>query len=233
MSTDGFEGHRTMRDRRAVVTGLVGAGAMTLVGCGAQGRTATVRFKVIARARVNGAERVGESVMEIWFKSTPNSLSRMQLATKYKGEAVILDFGQRGAAYFLITDYVSILLSGFGVAPDRRSFDEAIPELKVLSGRISVPRDKLPKIAAFRDETTPSSVFEVDPQHFDRAFGPGVVFDGLDIEITDEPITRKIQDRLTWLEVGSTQRLQSSPPGKPMSSLGFGERIDHNWFLKR
>jgi hypothetical protein len=50
---------------------------------------------------------------------------------------------------------------------------------------------------AFISENDPKTIFEIYPQEVGRYF-PDVKLTSLDIEFANEPITRKLRQRLTW-----------------------------------
>ncbi|PQA88581.1 hypothetical protein CW354_09875 [Marinicaulis flavus] len=183
--------------------------ALMLAGCAPAGENKiTLNVKVTAHALADGVPHEGSSVLEIKLRRTPNSLSGMAMSMKLKGEAVILDMGRDRTAYFLLKDYVHDILNGYDVAPSAGSVDEtSFDKLQAASGVIDVPRKQYPKIAAFKDETDPATVYEVDPDDFADAFGPGVELTGLTLELVDEPMTEKIAQRLAWLEPARGGRL--------------------------
>ncbi len=183
--------------------------AIMLTGCAPSASEAiTLHVKVTANAVADGVPHQGSSVLEINLRRTPNSLSGMAARMKLKGEAVILDMGNGRTAYFLLKDYVHDILNGYDVAPSAGSVDEtSFDKLRAASGVIDVPRKQYPKSAAFRDEADPTTVYEVDPDDFATAFGPGVELTGLTLELVDEPVTEKIAQRLAWLEQARGGRL--------------------------
>src|ERR1700724_1614631 len=111
--------------------------------------------------------------------------------------------------------------------------DEDFARLRQAKGRkpfsiaLVSPDLRLPLFVAFKDEKIPRTIYEVDPQHMDSAF-PGVRFIGLDIEITDAPVTKVLKQRLPWL-ASSTQLFDRDPPGKlrDYKDQPIGYKITH------
>lgn len=206
--------------------------AFMLSGCAPSASEAiTLHVKVTAHAVADGVPHEGSSVLEINLRRTPNSLSGMAARMKLKGEAVILDMGNGRTAYFVLKDYVHDILNGYDVAPSAGSVDEtSFDKLRAASGVIDVPRKRYPKIAAFKNETDPTTVYEVDPDDFAAAFGPGVELKGLTLELVDEPATNRIKDRLVWLQPGSTEPLIPGNIGRKMNELSFSELVKHGAF---
>jgi hypothetical protein len=59
-------------------------------------------------------------------------------------------------------------------------------------------RSECPLMVRFRDIRDPRSVEAVDPASVERVFGPGYSLAGVFLEITDDPPTHQIGDRLPW-----------------------------------
>lgn len=215
----------------------MGAGAHALMGCGAGGGTAHLRFKVTARAQLPGADYEGFAVNEMRATYTPNSLSRMMMGRKLKMEATVVDFGGKADALFvLLTDYLPVVLMLWDIPGPGSADKTTIPLLNEATGAREFPNrvpGKLsyehyfPKIAAFRDETDPTSVYEVDPDNLAKTHGPGARFLGLSIEIVNprRPLTDEIQKRLTWIDIDSNRRLLQPAAYISDDSAELGRRI--------
>ena len=221
-----------MLPRRVFLSGAVCA--PLLAACGGRAERITLPVKVTATARAGGRTHQGSSVLLIDLRHTPNSLSRMQMGMTLKGEAVILDMGSGRTAYFLLKDYVHDILRGYDIAPSAGSVDEtSFAKLRAASGVIEVPRNRYPKIAAFRDEADPTSVYEVDADDFAAAFGAGAALVSLTLEIVDEPMTETIQGRLPWLDSQIGGRLVDIP-GRTIAAkdASFGQLLRHSDFIQ-
>jgi hypothetical protein len=234
--------------RKCIVAAvLLGAGLM-LSQCG--GKSATVRYRVIATVEVDGQRMEGSTVMEANFRHLEFSLIGAGGATTLYGEALILDLKGRGTVFILPvwyhdkTELIQIYEFGipltFGV---RRSIgvmnDEDFARLRRAKGRkpfsiaLVSPDVRLPLFVAFRDEKTPNTVYEVDPQHMDSAF-PGVRFVSLDIEITDAPVTKALKQRLPWLDRNNRlSGFDRDPPGKIRAEKDqpLGSKLSYNSFF--
>ncbi len=234
----------TMTRRRVGALIAGGAGMAAVSGCGAGGGEARVRFKVIARARLNGDDYEGFAVNEMRASYTPNSLTRMMMGRTLKMEATVLDFGGEADALFvLLQDYLVIvgLLWGVPVAGD--ADDTTIRGLRALKGAKAYPRtnpgipvldNRYPKIAAFRDEAAPTSVYEVDPDNLAKTHGPGAKFLGLSIEIVDpkSPLTSNVQDRLSWIIRDSDDSLVQPFRLSDDPKAAFGQKTYHSAFIQ-
>ena len=213
--------------RIALVAVVLLGATLMLSQCG--GGSATVRYRVIATAEVDGQRVEGSTVMEAHFSHVEHSLIGAGGATRLYGEALILDLKGRGTVFMppvrhydktvLMQIYEDGIPLTFGV---RNSIgvmkDEDFARLRKAKGRRPLsfaplnPPLRLPAFVAFRNEKIPNTIYEIDPQHMDSAF-PGVRFISLDIEITDAPLTKVLKQRLPWL-ASSTELFDRDPPGK-------------------
>jgi hypothetical protein len=221
-----------------VAAALIGAGLM-LSQCGEP--SATVRYRVIATAEVDGQRVEGSTVMEVTYQRVKHSLIGAGGATKLYGEALILDLKGRGTVFILPVEHQKKTVLGqiyefgikqtFGVQNSIGGLeDEDFARLRQAKGRKPFS-PRLPAFVAFRDEKIPNTIYEVDPQHMGSAF-PGVRFISLDIEITDAPVTKVLKQRLPWL-ASSTELFDRDPPGKqrPYKDQPLGYKITSDHFF--
>jgi hypothetical protein len=225
-----------------VAVALIGAGLM-LSQCGEP--SATVRYRVIATAEVDGQRVEGSTVMEANFRHLEHSLIGAGGATKLYGEALILDLKGRGTVFILPVEHqrktVLAQIYEFGIPLTfgvRNSIgvmkDEDFARLRQAKGRkpfsfalIDTPT-RLPAFVAFKDEKIPNTIYEVDPLHMDSAF-PGVRFISLDIEITDAPVTKVLKQRLPWL-ASSTETFDRDYK-RDFKDLPLGYKITYAHFF--
>lgn len=216
--------------RRTLIASLV---TLPLAGC--QGESATLRFRVIASATVDGKPIENSSTMEITYSRVTNSLIGNGGATRLYGEALIFDLNGKGTVYILPIQhapkasptqvYEYGMLTTLGIDNSIGSLtDGDFARLRNASGRHPFRLHKttrLPAFIAFTDESDPKTIFEITPSELDRYF-PGVQFLGLDIEITNEPVTTKLRDRLPWLRSARDPKIfPRDPPAsrRPYSDL--------------
>ncbi len=185
--------------------------AFSLSGC-FDGDEASVRFKITAKAVVDGKPVENSSVMEVtWTDSSRNLLSTRGTAFA-TGEATVLDLGKRGKVFVLpwmgnpdgsFGAYFEVALpQTFGLENRMAKLDSsdfaALRALKV-GQKFSpnyldpmVKKDFKPFMVMLRDPADPSTVAEVTKDNFSKLFGEGAVFEGLSIEITDQPVTKGV-----------------------------------------
>jgi hypothetical protein len=51
----------------------------------------------------------------------------------------------------------------------------------------------------FADINDPKSVIEVDPNDLQATLGPGITWNEITLESTDEPVSKGIELKLTWI----------------------------------
>ena len=208
---------------------------VALAGC-SDSEKVTVRYRVIATIAYKGKFREASTVMECSYRRIKHSLIGAGGSTQLRGEALIFDLPGGKAFYILprvrdpsgsiIEFYEHALLKTLGLKTSVGSLsDPDLERLKSAKGRVPLNAwGRLPTIVAFEDEKNPKTIFEVHPWKFDHTF-PGVrlldqVFPdvrlvGLDIEITQDPLTEKLQDRLPWLNGWMTEQLfERDGPGR-------------------
>ena len=195
-----------MRTARAA---FVLALAFALSGCGSSPRMARYRFTV--EVEDNGRMVSGSAVQEEHCVFH-DGLIRMgnALSCGVKGEAVVVDLGDKGQLFVLLTrdpGRPRLSDSPWGLVEymHRNLFDPvgltAAAFDRIASSRETVTLDALhtPMMVRFRDINDPTSVELVDPQHLDASFGSGVKFSKATLVISDDPVSTGIEKRATWL----------------------------------
>jgi len=133
-----------------------------------------------------------------------------------RGEAVVIDLGQRGVIFALINEDAEAqrFYKAFP-PPDRRpQSDDTFRYYAQLPVGTSATLDQenWPQFVTFTDMNDPKSVTLVrggkfnsvtqkhDPvDDLEELFGAGVKLKSIELEITDEPVTWKINEILSWL----------------------------------
>ena len=213
---------------------LAALSTLPLVSC--LGESGKFRFKVIAKVLVDGQPMERSTVMEVRYARVTHSLIGLGGAARLSGEAIICDFGSRGTFFIiprersksgsLIEIYEEGILTTFGIQGGVGGMNQAKTDIlaNATGRRPFNDFGHLPAFIAFGDESNPKSIFELDPFHLSDHF-PGISFAGLDIEVTNEPITKKLIDRIPWLKIRDHIVFDRDPPGKMRadrdSPIGF------------
>ena len=137
--------------------------------------------------------------------------------------------------------YQPYVLKSFSVSPSIGSLSQQdLERLRHIKGRVPFQHydsfwhvDLPPVFVAFHDEANPRSIYQVDPDHLDAAFGPGVHFVGIDLEVTDAPLTHELLKRLPWLKLRNSIRWEREPAGsrRPMKEWPLGFKITAEHFF--
>jgi hypothetical protein len=71
--------------------------------------------------------------------------------------------------------------------------------LLACEARTSLPPADLPDLVTFADINDPKSVIEIDPNDLQATLGSNVTWNEITLESTDEPVSKGIEKKLTWL----------------------------------
>lgn len=206
--------------------------------------SSTLRAKITIDVETPEGLKTGSSVHEVVFSLEPCPLcntSGPKFRRHVRGEAVVVDLGERGTLFALLNggsenypeaDPVTpfILEKQFGPKEDQNwRGAEAVRVLRRASGQADIPQNLLPFMVRFRDLNDPKSVQRVDPNNLEASFGLGVKLVKATIEITGDRVTTGIERHLTWLPNFYDKRLDGDRTGysgaenKLANSLSSGD----------
>ena len=184
----------------------------------------TWRYKMTVEVETPEGVKTGYAVREVSVQLVPHFLPEVSSTKTLKGEAVVVDLGERGQVFALLSgyslgsDYALMLLfnafsSGTGDEKKQLSYYE----------NLKIPPTALepqwyPKFVRFRDPNDPKTVESlldmkvcdghkgwpeklcVKEDRFEQAFGQGVKLKSVTVEMTDEPVTwGRVNEILPWL----------------------------------
>lgn len=216
--------------------------SVPLAGC--QDGGATVRFRVIAKVLHKGSKYEASTVMECRYARIKNSLVGMGGSTTLYGEALIFDLPAGLGTFYLLPRwrgeegslnqvYEQGVLSTLGIKSSVGGLKDS--DLELLSsarGRKAFNFfGHMPTIVVFQDEAKPKSIREVGRGEFRKIF-PEAEFIGVDIEITTDPVTDQLTQRLPWLDARE-QVFDRDPPGhqRPDRDVPIGFMITKSHFF--
>jgi hypothetical protein len=165
------------------------------------------------------------------------------------GEAVVLELGGKGTVFVLPEVHFDDGLNTAGIWANQVIYAigvqgattrQHLPIIKALEGRFKffpmVKGANLPLMVAFGSESEFRSVYRVLPHDFSKHFGGGVKFVGVEFEITDEPITDVLKQRLpilTQIAPAAPDEEVRKPDGKliPFADKPFKYKIGTKSFF--
>jgi len=181
------------------------AAALALSGCSLFADHASMRFRVTVEVETPDGVRTGSSVMEVrsakYVRLTSEERSG---STGLIGEAVVVDLPDGPLFALLVNDEVPPRLARRVVAAldpnviGQQSSVETVRRLGASSAELkaALPREHWPRMVTFADITDPTSVALVDPDNLAATFGEGTTLKRITVQITDDPVTTGIEERL-------------------------------------
>ncbi|WP_432200634.1 hypothetical protein ACRAQ7_13955 [Erythrobacter sp. W53] len=200
-----------------IVLGLLGV--LALSGCiPLTDPTPTYRYRLTVEIDTPEGLKTGSSVIEVdtrvaGKRSIPSPGRRSQ---KVRGEAVAIEMPDGKVLFALLrsddfVDWAGTVLYMLGpkfrgedavaqtvkaIVSDRR--EKTLPRYFPRAGRN--PRmSGYPMLVTFEDLSDPTTVTRVDPDDLAATFGEGVSISRITVQVTDDPVTTGIEERLGWL----------------------------------
>jgi hypothetical protein len=221
--------------RRTLLQFLPLTSLMALGGCTAP---RDIRARMSLQVATPEGSAVGASVWEtrVSIDNVPLKGLGFPIHSKVRGEAVVVDLGQRGLLFMLMTNdprrprsiggLLEVVLRFF---PTQDVTYEYFDALKKRRPEYAMDFSSLPMLVRFADLNDPKTVERVDPANLEASFGPGVKLESAIIEITDAPVTTGIEKRLNWIGVFPEPSL--FPSGDPLHPP-FAKTIHHGDFRR-
>ncbi len=163
----------------------------------------TWRYKMTVEIETPEGLKTGSAVRQISNSTSLINLPDSGNPAKVTGEAVIVDLGERGVLFALVSHksddefYQTFPIEG-------PSSTIGIKYYKSLKSGQKATLDPTrhpwyPKLVMFTDMNDPKTVQAVDHNDLSAVFGNGVKFKAITIETTDDKVTDKIEKWLPWL----------------------------------
>lgn len=204
---------------RREFAGALSAGlTLAVVGC-ADVDPYRYRFKLTVEVETPSGIRRGSSVYEVWANTNFPGSGRQFWGQK--GEAVAVELPNGKTMFALMkTEAIYGDMASLSMATLDPDFSNAMVESgKRLSEQktsmaVLVERQNYPLLVTFKDIKNPTSVERVDPDDLAASFGAGHQLKAITVQVTEEPVTVGIGQRLGWLEALGRERstLIPNPP---------------------
>ena len=191
--------------------------ALMLSACGDD--TPTYRYRMTVEVETPEGLKTGSSVIEVstdvaseYTIPTPGKVTN-----RVRGEAAAVDLGERGVLFALLRSESEADWAGrvmFLLAPagslDGDEFLGRFANMLDMTRPIDLPatfrdvghlkdRPARPMLVTFGDLADPTTVETVDPDNLAATFGDGVSLRRITVQMTDDPVTSGIGQRLGWL----------------------------------
>jgi len=236
---NGRSKHRIFALLLAVITA-----ALFTASCTADDAAPDYRYRLTVEVETPEGLKSGFSVIEVEQKlvgggSDPGA--GQSLSLKVRGEAVAVDLPDGRTLYALLRSENDIEWAGrvyLRLNPCDKG--EAACEDNVLevTGEQTLPRmwranvlqnerSAYPMFVTFDDEADPTSVKLVDADDLAATFGEGAKLRRITVELTDDQVTKGIEDRLGWLGEYPEPSLK---PGHGLKDYSLPATLKHGAF---
>ncbi len=218
---------------------VIGGGVLAAAVGQASKKTYSWRYKMTVEIETPEGIKTGSSVREvtILFMPTGNTHPKDRKYNNYismKGEAVVVDLGERGTVFAILSgpllgvDYGKrIPFYVFPHDPPGGTIEGA-KYYSELKGKKVLEPTYYPMFVTFTDLDDPKSVvsllryksndsyprkYTIEENYFEKYFGQGVKLKSVTLEMTDEEVIWKIKPYLQWLHEFYNKRLDGNRYG--------------------
>jgi hypothetical protein len=145
-------------------------------------------YKITVEVETPEGLKSGSAVREVTVVRQPKIGDAPSVIFDVRGEAVVVDLGERGVVFSLINwDSDRDVYHAFKTI--RRE------DLKTGMKAVLSENPHFPRFMTFSDLNDPKSIMSIDRKMMSKTFGEGVKFKQISIEITDEPVTRGVSEK--------------------------------------
>ncbi|WP_298305592.1 hypothetical protein [uncultured Erythrobacter sp.] len=208
-------------NRRGFLLGVLLSTFLASTGCSANDDPPDYRYRLTVEVETPEGLKSGSSVLEVELMKVRPAMhpSGVGLSSQARGEAVAVDLPNGQTLYALLrsenkVDWASNIVYVMAPRREESTPDEAMAErfdwIRNNREVILLPRYKLvakgtmrldgwPMLVTFDDISDPTSIKKVDPFNLAATFGEGVELKRITVQVTDDPVTTGIEQRLEWL----------------------------------
>jgi hypothetical protein len=165
------------------------------------------RYRLTLEVETPDGLKTGSSVIEPSARAQPLILVNSTAVTDLKGDAVFVDLGKVGSVLGLLAvgkeiqapyGPVYLAIKSFGVPNCKQPFCQW-REIAHKSGERDFPPDLVPALVTLSSSGDPKSARFLRPGELETVFGPGYRLKRAWIELTQEPVTHEISEKLPWV----------------------------------
>ena len=191
--------------------------AVPLAGC--IDDTPDYRFRLKVQVETPEGLKTGSSVIEVKTAISSGIPTPGAIQTRFRGEAVRVDLGQRGTLFALMQSnerrdwagHIMFLLAPSGVTANGDRFLGRYRNMLDKRQEIELPQSYsaskykqvstgIPTLVTFLDPSDPKTVQLVNPEDLAATFGAGVTLRAVTVQMTDDPVTDEIEEHLEWMD---------------------------------
>lgn len=228
-----------------VVIVFVGALLAFLSACD-DPRAPNYRYRLTVEVETPEGLATGSSVIEVkqTLGRAGGAPASSQIYYRARGEAVAVDLPDGRTLFALLrsensnawaSTIIAALAPRMAGADGERRFDGVLR----LKGKVEVPRQyprnplvsAYPMLATFGDIDDPTSVAKIGPDDLAATFGEGVALKRITVQLTDDPVTTGIEERLGWLSEYPEPRLD--PEYRGSTNPNLSQSLWHGDFRRK
>ena len=225
--------------------------ALAVAGCSLTDQTPVYRYRLTVEVDTPDGVKTGLSVIEVdtevaggYSIPTPG-----RVTNRVRGEAVTVDLGEGRVLFALLRSEADIDWAGrvmYRLSPQyagenalrdgyrnmlRHRPERTVPRHFSRADQVN-KRSAYPMLVTFGDLDDPTSVERVDPDDLAATFGEGVSLKRITVQVTDDPVTSGIGQRLGWLE-SSVGSIVKQPRGVPIGDMPIEQRVNKGDFRRK
>lgn len=204
---------------RAIYAMWLALAASLLPGCAfAEDKAPDYRYRLTVEVDTPEGLKTGSSVIEVRqsLVRSGGSPANQAVERRVRGEAVAVDLPGGKTLFALLrsdnnVDWASYVYVYLAPQNKGESFANQLDNVLEVTGEQVLPRmwppvawiperSAYPMMVTFGDLADPTSVAEVDPDNMAATFGEGVRLKRVTVELTDDPVTTGIEERLGWMD---------------------------------
>ena len=223
-------------------------GALALASCAlAEDKAPDYRYRLTVEVETPEGLKTGSSVIAVEQSIGRTAMDGFvggSVFLRIRGEAVAVDLPDGRTLYALLRSGGDVEWAARVIpflSPDAED-DNSLDDFLLLEGKKELPRtfpavawiperSAYPMMVTFGDEADPVSVAEVYPDDLAASFGDEVRLKRIIVELTDDPVTTGIKERLEWLSDYPEPRLD--PDYRGSTDPNLSQRLWHGDFRKQ
>lgn len=162
----------------------------------------TYRYKLTVEVETPEGLHTGSAVRQVsWAKGMQITPEATTSTMTHKGEAVAVDLPGGNTLFALMSpDGQETPMLAFGSARQTSRSDRSVKELLSPSSPEAVyGRSGYPRLVRFRNINDPRTVEKVNPEDLVTSFGAGYRLKRITAQIVDDPVTKRIGNKLPWI----------------------------------